>query len=206
MHLGAGDVQGLRQEADGRLRDVAEGRLQIVQDRQQRPFPPLMAADDLRGLCLVPARRHCGVHLKVGRLIVPPALSCRCSAHERLPSIKLFSGAIEQIYQDRAPLGGNSTTIKPVSRPAGWPRRPGRSARGVIGSRRGTTRPIACDRIWLDDGDRAQMLGQAQRVGQLLRHDAGPAPGADMREQHDHRIGFERRIGMAARLGAGAGR
>ena len=38
------------------------------------------------------------------------------------------------------------------------------------------------------------MFGETQGVGELLGHHAGPAPGADMGEQHDHRVRFEGRL------------
>src|SRR5437588_196478 len=44
--------------------------------------------------------------------------------------------------------------------------------------------------------DGAQPLGQPQGVGQLFRHYAGPAAGTHVREQHDHGVGFERRLGV----------
>ena len=70
---------------------------------------------------------------------------------------------------------------------------------GVVGSRSGTTSPTACGGGRLDDRDRPHVIGQAERFGELCRHDARPLAGAHMGKQHDHRIRFKRR----RRLGAG---
>ena len=56
--------------------------------------------------------------------------------------------------------------------------------------------------MWLASGSTigigADRLGEAEGLGQVERHDRRPFAGADMREQHDHRVRFQRRPAVHA--------
>jgi len=54
MHLGTREVERLGHHPDGRLRYVAEGRLQCVENRQSGTFTPKTLRDDLRRAFRIP--------------------------------------------------------------------------------------------------------------------------------------------------------
>ena len=69
---------------------------------------------------------------------------------------------------------------------------------GIIGARDGTTRPMVCSASGSTIGMARSVSGQSQRFRQHRRHHAGPAAGAHVGEQQDHRIRFQRRPRFAA--------
>ena len=91
VHLGAREIERFGNERHCRRRDAAEGRLNVMQDGQQRAFPSGMPADDVGALGFVPCR-----HL--GKLALRIRYTGQ-SAGDRLRSTKLLGAAIEEIYQ-----------------------------------------------------------------------------------------------------------
>ena len=56
-------------------------------------------------------------------------------------------------------------------------------------------------RLRIDEGNYTDFVRKSKRFRDISRHDARPAPGAHVREQHDHRVGFKRRFYGNARFG-----
>ena len=69
---------------------------------------------------------------------------------------------------------------------------------GVIGSRGGTTSPMVCTASGSTIGIARMVSVRPSVSASARRHHARPAAGAHMREQHDHGIGFQRRLRVAA--------
>src|SRR5262245_52199965 len=75
-----------------------------------------------------------------------------------------------------------------------------RDQRGVERRHRFARRHHQADRVHrlgLHDRDGADGRSQPERLGEPRRHDACPAAGSHMREQHDHRVRFKRRMRFA---------